>query len=546
MHKIKLTDVFNCTGRILLLLALIVAVNVDLYADTFTVTNTNGDDPGSLREAIEFANINVGPDTIVFNIPTSDPGFDGTVFTIQPLSALPALTDDGTFIDGSTQTVFTGDTNPAGPEIVINGSLIPGIEEVHGLVVESANNRIHSLVINGFPGPGGNGITIFGAGASGNVITGCFVGIDFTGTVAVPNAYNGISIAVGATNNIIGGATSEERNVISGNAIDGVKILDDGTSNNTVQGNFIGTDVTGTIAIPNIGAGVVIGAGILGTAINNVVGGSAPGEGNLISGNAFTGVLILGDGTSNNTVQGNFIGTDVTGTIAIPNIGAGVVIGTGILGTATNNVVGGSAPGEGNLISGNLSDGVSIHNSSGNVVLGNYIGTDITGTTAVGNLYGVVVSGPDNIIGGAEAGAGNLISGNEGEGVIIGSIEGTGNLVLGNYIGTDMSGTTALGNVGDGVRIEEGATGNSIGDGTVEGRNIISGNTTGVGVWIIDSGTSNNTVRGNFIGTDVTGTVAIPNNRGGVEIARRVHRTGGAPGIGRRVVHLGGDKPVIP
>ena len=495
------------------------------------VVNTNDSGPGSLREAIEDANIEIGPSTIIFNIPTSDPGFNGTVFTIQPLSALPALTDNGTFIDGSSQTAFTGDTNPVGPEIVINGSLIPGIEEVDGLVVESANNRIHSLVINGFPGPccGGNGISIRGPGASGNIITGCFIGIDFTGTVAVPNADNGISIAGGATNNVVGGTMPEARNVISGNAVQGVAILDAGTRNNTVRGNFIGTDVHGSSPIGNMSSGVFIGI----NARNNIVGGTNQGEGNLISGNGNWGVEIS-TGSDSNLVQGNFIGTDSSGTIALGNAG-GVITG------GPNNLIGGTQSGARNIISGNQGTGVVLlfddtgNNATGNLVQGNFIGTDVTGINALGNQEGIVIVAPDNVIGGTETGARNVISGNEDIGVVIVSTYGTGNVVLGNYIGTDVTGTNTLGNGGDGVVIFQGATANSIGDGTVAGRNIISGNVR-FGVSIATSDANGNIVQGNYIGTDVTGTDTLGNDIGGVLLISSDNVVGGlSPGEGNLI-----------
>src|SRR5690242_3240032 len=98
-------------------------IGTDVFSATLVVNNVNDSGTGSLRQAIDDANQTPGPDSIVFNIPTSSPGFDGSVFTIQPLSTLPILTDANTTIDGATQTVFTGDTNPSGPEVVLNGSL---------------------------------------------------------------------------------------------------------------------------------------------------------------------------------------------------------------------------------------------------------------------------------------------------------------------------------------------------------------------------------------------------------------------------------------
>jgi hypothetical protein len=240
-----------------------IIVNTTSDVSDFGGAQQIGDLPGSgglvsLREAIIAANNTTGPQVLGFNIPTSDAGFDGMVFTIRPLSGLHALSGGGTSINGATQTDFTGNTNSAGPEIVLNGSLIS--DGADGLSILSADNVIHSLVINGFPNnPGvccGIGIDITNQ-ASGNIITGCFIGIDANGAIALGNDATGVTMSRGATNNRIGGTTPQERNVISGNG-QGVHII--GASGNLVQGNFIGTDVAGTTAIGNT-AGVNIEAG---------------------------------------------------------------------------------------------------------------------------------------------------------------------------------------------------------------------------------------------------------------------------------------------
>lgn len=244
-----------------------------------TVTNTNDSGTGSLRDAISCANLNPGPDIVSFNIPTTDPGFNGSVFTIRPLSALPILADSGTTIDGATQTAFTGNTNAAGPEIVLNNnpSVFPG-----GLTIISGANTINSLVING---ANNTGIVITGAGATGNKVTGCFLGTNANGTSAVPNTLDGVAITQGASNNLIGGTTPSARNVISGNGRFGVLLIgNSNVLNNVIEGNFIGTSASGQFAIGNIaGVGLV-------TVNSNTIGGTAPGAGNIISGNAQEGI----------------------------------------------------------------------------------------------------------------------------------------------------------------------------------------------------------------------------------------------------------------
>ena len=189
---------------------------------------------------------------------------------------------------------------------------------------------------------------------------------------------------------------------------------------------------------------------------NNTIGGTTPAARNVISGNNVRGVMIVETG---NIVQGNFIGTDVTGAFDLGNSNSGVFISA-----TSGNIIGGTVAGARNLISGNDNAGVSLTNgSTGNTVQGNFIGTDVTGTLAVGNRYdGVEVeNAPNNLIGGTTAGAGNVLSGNH-SGIYIGGNGATGNLVQGNFIGTDFSGTAALANVGDGIELRF-TSGNSIG-----------------------------------------------------------------------------------
>src|SRR5688572_436016 len=137
---------------LILALAVVIAGPIRLaWAATFTVTNTFDSGAGSFRQAILDANANgATPHTIVFNIPVADPGFDGNVFTIKPLSPLPEMRG-GITIDGATQTAFSGDTNAFGPEVVLNGSMLAGGS---GIVISGDNGGVKNLVVNGFPGSG--------------------------------------------------------------------------------------------------------------------------------------------------------------------------------------------------------------------------------------------------------------------------------------------------------------------------------------------------------------------------------------------------------
>src|SRR5262249_34131981 len=151
---------------------------------------------------------------------------------------------------------------------------------------------------------------------------GNYIGTNAAGTSAVANLQSGVLISGGATNNTVGGTTAAARNIISGN-FDGVQINAAGTSGNVVAGNYIRTDVTGSLAVSNN-----IGVGISG-APNNTIGGPSPGAGNVISGNTalgFGAVFIDGSGGDDNVIRGNFIGTDPTGTVRVANLGSGVYV----------------------------------------------------------------------------------------------------------------------------------------------------------------------------------------------------------------------------
>lgn len=477
------------------------------------IASPGSDGVVSLREAIEAANNNAGSDTIAFDIPVSDAGYEvsgiaGT-WTISLTSSLPTLTDDGTIISGTTQA----DLNPDGPEIEISAASLSG---VHCLVIESASNVVHGLVINRCPLIG---VLIQTSGADYNTVSGNYIGIDASGSTDLGNGTTGVMISDGSQGNVVGGDTPEERNVISGNNQYGVYIYGDGTDQNTVSGNYVGTDATGTLDRGNTQTGVAISYG----AQNNTVGGDTEGERNIISGNGGDGVSISGSGTIsptiNNTVSGNYIGTVVSGTQALGNTGDGVEIGAG----AQNNTVGGDTEGERNVISAN-STGVRIGGTDTmtNTVSGNYIGTDVTGTLDRGNTNeGVrIASGAqNNTVGGQTAGERNVISGNNYYGVWIGGSEADGNTVAGNYIGTDAAGAQELGNTYDGVLINDGAQNNTIGGQTAGARNVIAASTnSGSGVHIFGTGTDGNTVSHNYIGTDATGTQDKGNSAHGVRI----------------------------
>ena len=286
------------------------------------------------------------------------------------------------------------------PEIIdpvtIDGTTQPGFDgapiiELNG---ESAGNGVSGLAITaGNSTVRGLVIDRFSDNGilimhtGGNVVQGNFIGTDVTGTTPLSNGGSGVVIAGAASNNLIGGTEPGARNLISGNAGAGVSLWDAGTTGNTIQGNFIGTDVTGTATLGNAGIGVALYDG----AANNQVGGTEAGAGNLISGNSRAGVVMVSPGTNENRVQENLIGTSISGTASLGNAEGGVAIAD----SASGNQVGGTEPGDRNLISGNAGHGVAIADpgTTSNRIQGNFIGTDPTGTLALGNgLTGVVVT----------------------------------------------------------------------------------------------------------------------------------------------------------
>lgn len=231
-----------------------VLANANGIAAILTVTNTSDSGPGSLRQAILDANASTDASrSIVFNIPETDPGFNGAVFTIRPLSELPPVMQN-TSIDGSTQTAFTGDTNPFGPEVVLNGSMLTSGS---GFRLDDGN-VLSGLVINGFPDSGVLLSWTFASGgvSNNNRIVNNYIGTDASGSTAVPNNMTGITIngfaspPQQASNNVVQG------NLISGNASSGIGLCD--AAQNQIVSNRIGTDRNGTNALGN-GEGISLG-----------------------------------------------------------------------------------------------------------------------------------------------------------------------------------------------------------------------------------------------------------------------------------------------
>jgi hypothetical protein len=541
----------------------------------FSVTTAldNGDNssptPGSLRAAI--VSLNTSPDptnSIEFDIPASG------VQTIRPLSAFPSITRP-VVLDGFTQS----DTPTTLPQIELDGSAAG--PSVNGLEFNEANDIIvRGLVINRFQSldnpSGGNGIVI--RGGSGHLIQGNYIGIDITGSTRLGNesyglyitgevsratiggttegagnviaasGYEGIHIQgrdhliagnrigtsadgslplgnrgvgidlFGARFTTIGGTTPAARNLISDNSAGGIRVQGDFA---LIQGNYIGTDASGTIRFGNY-------TGIEVNSFANLVtiGGPTSHAGNVISGNNADGLLLSGTGS---LVQGNIIGATADGSSPLGNAGAGI-----FLRSAHGSTVGGSSQGAGNLISANGGHGLLLW-ASGSLIQGNNIGTDLTGTNSLGNtINGIYLSfnADDTTIGGTVPGAGNLVSANLSDGIYILAERC---LVQGNRVGTDASGSAPLGNAGIGI-VAGGNPGATVG-GTISGAgNLISANgshglfISGPGGW----------AAGNRVGTDASGSAPLGNAGHGI-IASSATVGGTAPGAGNLVSSNAGN-----
>jgi redox-regulated HSP33 family molecular chaperone len=535
----------------------------------FTVTNTlditdpsqkNSPPAGSLRAAMENAESAAEDDgagiySIVFNIPTSDPGYNSTtgVWKIQPLSEnVPGSLDNFALPPINNAVTIDGYTQPgASPNTLVNADNAKIVIQIDGSKATTPGGSgfspyfdtgtvIRGMALTGWLNPainsagtasGGMGIELNGVS---DFVEGNFIGT-VDGKTAAANrigifADNG-PLSGNIAGNIVGGTTPQARNIISANNVFGIAFLSIAFES-ALQGNFVGLDSTGLAVLPNVQDGV----GMNGPTVT--IGGTLPGDRNYIAGNTGTNIdindLTNGSACTGSYIQGNYIGTDATGTVGLTPGSFGL----SIVHNCKNYLVGGTTASARNILSGNLY-GVAVEDGSTlNLIQGNYIGTDPTGTVAVPNVqYGVFngnsssstsTAAVNTTIGGTVAGAGNVISGNGSDGVSInGSYSSSpsytpysGSTVQGNFIGTDVTGTKSLPNKGNGVSVQLGGTNNTIG-GTSGGQgNVIA----------------NNSLNGVLI--DSTSTVTP--GSGNVTVANTIFSNGGAgvrvkSGTGNRI-----------
>ncbi len=424
----------------------------------------------TLRAAIQEANVLPGLDAIHFDLPADN-------LIIQPATALPQISE-AVVVDGSTQP---GAVCPT-PLVRLDGALTGGSTD--GLTISGGGSTVRGLMITRFAGSG-----VVLDGGSGTMLVCNMIGTDTSGAAGLGNGEDGVRI-VGSGNNQIGGVVSADRNVIAGNDSSQILLTGALATGNQIQGNTIGADPSGTVDITS-------GGGIdLIDAPNNVIGGASPGAGNHIAGSNFSGISLAGSGTTGTVVQGNLIGLDSSGAVALGNTyGISFINVSGAL-------IGGSAAGAGNTISGNGIAGIYLtSNSDANQIEGNIIGLDVSGFFDVGNGYhGIVLEYADgNTIGGSTAGAGNTVSGNNSQGVLL--VASQGNTIAGNKIGTDTTGVALLGNTLNGILLNSGASNNTIGGPLPEDGNVIAGNGQN-GVTVVNPPTwttNHNAIHGNRI-----------------------------------------------
>ena len=361
-------------------------VIINGYSQPGSSPNTNG--PGAGTNAVLLIELNMaggraltlgGGNSTVRGLVINRSHLDGGV---------DLVTNGGNTIAGN----FLG-TNPAGT------AAGPGNDN-SGIIISIANNTIGGLAAADRNLISGNltyGITCCAAGVAANVIRNNLIGTNAAGTAPLGNTGQGISLS--GTGNLVGSTNPVGRNVISANGAQGILM---NASNSTVEGNFIGTDVTGTMALPNLN-GMIIGGG------GNTIGGTAAGAGNVISGNSSTGITLNNQAVAGNTVQGNLIGTDHTGTVPIAGHSSA---GVNVSGFSNDNMIGGTVTGAGNVIANSIGNGVIVTGAAasggtnngilgnrivGNAKLGIKLGTATSAIVPTPNDPGDADTGPNNL-----------------------------------------------------------------------------------------------------------------------------------------------------
>jgi hypothetical protein len=528
-------------------------------------------------------------DTITFNI--SGAG----VKTINVGAAASALNlplptiGKPLVIEGYTQGVAHGNTLSVGNDAVLlielNGTSA-GVNPP-GLNINAANVTVRGLVIHHFL----NGIQVQAAG-TGAKIEGNFIGTNPAGTTRQNNSGSDITIA--AMNVTVGAATTGGRNLISGSNAAAISIASTANAGVVIEGNYIGTNAAGTgvvgndddgilvdgangvtiggttvltrnVIMGNANNGITVQAGATGVTIKGnyvgvaaddsvalgndnfgigvsdvpslTIGGTAAGSGNVISGNGASGISAVGGTTTGLKIQGNLIGTSASGTVPHGNASHGIQVFS-----APAATIGGTSAAARNVIAANGGDGILMGSLTGGTIEGNYIGIDVNGTgsaATTGNQgNGIEIdTAPSVTVGGTATGAGNVISNSGLRGILVSNVASTNTMIQGNLIGLNPAGTAARPNTLAGVHIN-GAPNATIG-GSTAARNVISGNL-GDGILVAGMGATGAIIQSNYIGTDINGTGSLGNTLYGIHVGANQTTVGGtAAGVGNVIAFNG-------
>ena len=366
----------------------------------FATGNTIG---GTTAGAANLISGNADADVLIYGHGTIDNVVAGNLIGTNDDGTLTVAFENGAGVKiygGAAQNTIGGTVSGAGN--LISGNEGDGVQIIDGYQDYVQGNRI--------------GLDRSGTGALANSAYGISLSQHFPAQTTSGYTTSGPGSHTGS--NVIGGTGSGARNVVSGNGAGGILVV--GGIMDLVAGNYVGVDPTGGGAIANGGDGIqsVDSSG-------NTIGGSVSGAGNLISGNTGFGIALSND--SGFVVQGNLVGTDFNGSSPIPNTGGGLDVSA-----SASNTIGGTTPGATNLFSGNDGPGVIVEGSgsTGNLISGNQMVHDVTGVL-------IESSASQNTIGGTAAGAGNIIVLNQGDGIDVGSSAtdaSTENALLGNAI----------------------------------------------------------------------------------------------------------------
>jgi parallel beta-helix repeat protein len=453
-------------------------------AGTCTVTSTANAGPGTLRSCLQNQ---VSGDVITFLPSVFPPSAPATIY-IGP-EALPHISQGHITIDASNAGVILDGSAISVPWVAgisiyfSDNNVIRGLQVVKfpvGIGISGNNNVIGGSRLTG-SGPTGQGNVVSDCtgqagisiqdGAEGNVILGNIVGLNAAGTQAYPNQGIGISINKVA-NNTIGSQNAGEDNIVSANLDAGILLYGFSNVGNKIIGNKVGTDITGKINLGNQGVGVYIESGSLNTLL----------QGNLISGNKSGEVSVWDNETDFNVLIGNFIGTEITGNEPLPKLASsGIVIGF-----ASYTRIGGTGPGEGNVIANPGGLFVAAPFSAQTRIAGNHIGVNATGTASFATDEGILLKDVTRtIVGGTTSEEANYVTASGSYNLKVLSKD---NFIAGNFLGLAMDGVTPLASASFHVYSTQG--GNII-------QNNHVANSTSAGIWL--DGAQKNTIRRNSI-----------------------------------------------